>query len=118
MNILIFEDEQISAMECKEILEENGHDVLGVHASFGQGQDQLDEADLVLMDIRLDGEVDGIEAGRRLNDQDVPVIYVTAHSDSSTLSEAQSTYPAGYIVKPYTEDELLTAIETASLSFG
>lgn len=116
MDVLIVEDEQIPALECQEILKDNGYDVVGTHASFEDARSDVDDADVVLMDIRLNGKLSGIEAARELKDRDITVIYVTAHSDTDTLHRAQETYPAGYIVKPYTEEELLTAIETAESS--
>ena len=70
--------------------------------------------DLVLMDIFLNGEMDGIQAAGQIRSRhNIPIIYLTAYADSNTLQRAKITEPFGYILKPFEERELLTTIEMA-----
>jgi PAS domain S-box-containing protein len=114
--ILVVEDENIVAWDIKETLEKLGHTVLDlvVSGAAALGSAAEDKPDLVLMDIRLDGEMDGIEAGdeiyRRLN---IPVVYLTAHADELTLARATRTDPFGYIIKPFQPRSLQSTIKIA-----
>ena len=114
--ILIVEDERIIALNVRESLESLGYIVPAIVAS---GEKAVEKAlvlrpDLVLMDIRLKGNIDGIQAAEQIwNSLSIPVIYVTGHSDKSTLERAKITAPFGYILKPVKEQELYVAIETA-----
>lgn len=114
--ILIVEDEAIIAMELRETLTHLGYTVVGNEL---RGEDAVRTAgrlrpDVVLMDIRLKGPMDGIEAADRIARRyDIPVIYTTAHSDRETLSRAIRSQPYGYIIKPYNERDLYSNIEMA-----
>src|ERR687885_1839650 len=114
--ILVVEDEKIIALNVKESLESLGYVVPAIADS---GEKAIEKAiqfrpDLVLMDIRLKGNIDGIQAAEQIwNSMQIPVIYVTGHSDKSTLERAKVTAPFGYILKPIKERELGIAIETA-----
>jgi len=114
--ILVVEDEGIVAIELQEILEGLGYDVPVVVAT---GEEAIEETentrpDLVLMDITLEGDMDGIEATERIRARfDIPVIYLTAYADDKTLQRAAITEPAGYLLKPFDEGELRTTIEIA-----
>ena len=114
--ILVVEDENVVALEIKKRLLNLGYVVPSVAAS---GKDAISKAkgflpDLVLMDIRLKGEMDGIEAAKQIRTEfGIPVIYLTAHSDQETLKRAKQTSPEGYILKPFEEDDLRTIIEVA-----
>lgn len=116
IQILIVEDESIIAMSLKDSLESIGYEVPAIAAS---GERAIEKAtairpDLVLMDIRLKRGMDGIQAAEHIwNQLQIPVIYVTGHSDQSTLERAKATAPFGYILKPIRERELYVAIETA-----
>ncbi len=114
--ILVVEDEGIIAKDLCLTLEKLGYEV-SAHAMDGEEavQKALEfKPDLVLMDIMLWGGMDGIEAAVRIREQiQVPIIYLTAHSDTTTLQRAQLTGPHGYLVKPIVEQELHTSIETA-----
>jgi PAS domain S-box-containing protein len=115
-NILIVEDEHIVAWDIKETLEKLGHTAIDRVVS---GTEAIQSAlttdpDLVLMDIRLAGELDGIAAGDEIYQQlDIPVIYLTAHADELTLKRATRTSPFGYIVKPFQAQSLQTTIQIA-----
>jgi PAS domain S-box-containing protein len=114
--ILIVEDEAIVAADLAAKLRQLGYEIAGTVA---EGEEAVKLAShlrphLVLMDIRLEGAIDGIEAAEAISRQiDVPVIYLTAHSDAATLARAKITQPFGYILKPFEERELTTNIEMA-----
>ena len=120
--ILVVEDERITAEDIKDGLKSLGYEVPAVVHS---GEDAVCKAmelqpDLVLMDIKLEGEMDGIEAAGEIKKYfDIPVIYLTAYSDENTLERARRTEPSGYVLKepsgfvhkPFKESELHTIIE-------
>jgi PAS domain S-box-containing protein len=114
--ILIVEDEDIIAMDLENKLKGMGYDVAALASS---GQQAVREAaalqpDLVLMDIRLKGAMDGITAAHQIRGlYDIPVIYLTAHADDYTLHRAKKTEPVGYILKPFEDKELHASIELA-----
>jgi len=114
--ILVVEDESIVAMDLQHRLIAMGYSVPTVAAS---AQDALKKAaevrpDLVLMDIRLRGDMDGIEAAEQIRDLlDVPPVYLTAYTDEDTLRRAKITEPFGYIVKPFDERTLRSTVEMA-----
>ncbi len=112
--ILIVEDESIVAMDVSTMLENLGYTVSGIAGSGEEAIQNVRERvpDLVLMDIMLRGDIDGIEAAEyiRLNFY-IPVVYLTAYSDNKTLERAKITEPYGYILKPFEERELHTCIE-------
>jgi signal transduction histidine kinase len=114
--ILLVEDEAIVALDIKTRLLHLGHEVVGVTSS-GEDAIKIVEAtrpDLVLMDIRLRGRLDGIEAAQQLRAQfDVAVIYLTAYGDDATLQRAKLTEPYGFLIKPFEERELHSTIEMA-----
>ena len=115
-SIVIVEDEAIVALDIQRHLERNGYVVKGV---FPSGEELLEQVerlkpDLVLMDIRLQGSLDGVETSALLNDRwAVPVILLTAYADDTTLARAKITQPFGYLLKPFDELELRTSIEIA-----
>jgi signal transduction histidine kinase len=114
--ILVVEDEPIVAADLKIRLEMIGCKVVGTASS---GEKALTLAgqflpDLVLMDIRLEGEMDGIEAAKRIRQQwHLAVVYLTAYADDTTVDRAKVTEPFGYILKPFKDRELKTVIEMA-----
>jgi PAS domain S-box-containing protein len=114
--IFIVEDEGIVAADIKQLLLNLGYDVVGVVSTGEQAIEKIEEnpINLILMDISLEGEMDGIEAAKRIQRRlDVPIIYLTAHSDKKTLERAKVTDPFGYIVKPFDKPTLHTSIEMA-----
>jgi len=112
--ILIVEDERIVAEDLKRCLEKLGYTVPGV-VSFGEEAIREAEGkrpDLVLMDIMLNGDLDGIEAAEQIRTRlNIPIIYLTAYADKNTLERAKATEPFGYILKPFEERELHIVIE-------
>jgi PAS domain S-box-containing protein len=114
--ILVVEDERVVALALEKCLTQLGHDVVGLLASGQEAVKKMRtlQADLVLMDIRLKGEMDGIEAAIRIhNTFNTPILYLTAYSDDSTLERAREANPYGYILKPFEERALKSAIEVA-----
>ena len=114
--ILVVEDDEIVSEYIQRRLERVGYRVLPVVSSGQQALETTREEspDLVLMDIRLQGDMDGVEAAREIRDRfNIPVVYLTAYSDDATLDRAKVTEPYGYILKPFRERELHTTIEMA-----
>jgi len=116
IKVLIVEDEAIVADDLKGTLQNWGHTVLGI-ASSGEEAIQMaaeQRPDLVLMDIVLRGDADGIETAAQLRGRfDIPVIFVTAHADDEMLRRARLTEPFGYVLKPFDEQELHVNIQMA-----
>lgn len=116
INILVVEDESIVAKDIQQSLKKLGYNVV---ATCNNGEDAViaveeKSPDIVLMDIMLKGEISGIEAAAQIREQfNVPIIYLTAYADESTLSKAKVTEPHGYIIKPFKEVDLHTSIEMA-----
>ncbi len=114
--VLVVEDESIVAFDIQNRLMKLGYLVPAIASS---GQEAIAKAaeiqpDLVLMDIKLKGELDGIETVRQLQAKfDLPVVYLTAFADDITLQRAKITAPNGYLLKPFVERELQTTIEMA-----
>jgi signal transduction histidine kinase len=116
LKILVVEDERIVARDLQIRLTNLGYHISGIASSKEEALQSAQQnlPDLALMDIRLNGVPDGIDAARQLRaDFNLPVIYLTGHSDNATLSQARTTEPFGYILKPFENRELVAAIETA-----
>ena len=114
--VIVVEDERIVALHLQQQLVKLDYEVAGVAAS---GQSALDHIcrqrpDIVLMDIHLEGDMDGIETVSRIPaDLHVPIVYLTAYSEEATLERARATKPYGYLIKPYSERELHATIQMA-----
>ncbi|MEL6533910.1 MAG: response regulator [Bacteroidota bacterium] len=112
--LLIVEDAKMVGLHLKKSLEYAGYGVVG---TVTNGHDALEQSrkfspDLILMDIMLEGKMDGIETATQIRrEQDIPIIYLTALSDVETIERAKITDPFGYVMKPFNERELLTNIE-------
>ena len=114
--ILVVEDDRIIARSLRMILEQLGYEVTAL-ASTGQAairEAEETKPDLILMDIILDGAMDGIEATEVIRSHlSIPVIYLSAHSDRATRQRAGATQPFGYLSKPIMKEELRRIIEQA-----
>lgn len=114
--ILVVEDESVVAWHVQETLQKLGHEVTKIAAT---GKEAIlitaqTKPHLVLMDIGLQGDVDGVAAAKTIYfELDVPVVYLTAHADEQTLQRATETSPFGYLVKPFQEAELHATIKIA-----
>ena len=117
VKILIVEDEGVEALNMQRRLKTAGFSASEIVMS---GEEAVQKAadmrpDLVLMDIMLNGSIDGIQAAELIRSAyDIPVIYVTAYADEGTLKRAKITEPYGYIVNPYRDREILIGREMAS----
>ncbi|ABE53145.1 response regulator [Methanococcoides burtonii] len=116
IKILIVEDEKIVALGIKKMLKNLGYLVPSIASS---GEEAISKAeitfpDLVLMDIMLKGDMDGVEAADQIRKRfEVPVVFLTAYSDEKILERAKRTNPYGYIIKPFEENSLHATIELA-----
>lgn len=112
--ILIVEDESIVALDIKNILEKLEYAVCGITYT---GEDAINETnrhrpDLVLMDIGLKGNIDGVAAaGKIFEEFQTPIIFLTGFADDKTIQKAYKSSPFGYIIKPIDEETLKTVIE-------
>jgi PAS domain S-box-containing protein len=114
--LLIVEDEGIVALNIQRRLEGLGYNVVANVASGEEVIAVVEETrpELVLMDIKLEGKVDGIEAAAQIRDRfQIPVVYLTAYTNEETLNRAKLTEPYGYILKPFEARDLATTIEVA-----
>ncbi len=114
--IFIVEDEKIVAADLQMSLENLGYHVLGIAASGQEAIDAIEihRPDLVVMDIKLQGPMNGLEAARHIYQrQDIPIIYATAYVDEETIAQAKETEAYGYLLKPYEDKELQATIEVA-----
>jgi CheY-like chemotaxis protein len=114
LRILLVEDERLIAADLRLRLRQMGHTVVGTVAS---GEEAVAHAhrlqpDLVLMDIRLRGRMDGVDAAERIRAQfDMPVVFMSAYTTVDTLTRVWRTQPAGYLSKPFFESQLRQALE-------
>lgn len=116
INIFIVEDESIVAKDIQNSLIKLGYNVVGIANNGADAIEKVVELapDLVLMDIMIKGNLTGIEASEKIKEQiNVPVIFLTAYADESTLTRAKITEPYGYILKPFKEIDLHSNIEMA-----
>ena len=116
IRVLVVEDESVVSKDIQESLKGLGYKVCGTAFSGDEAIKKAEslQPDLVLMDIVLKGDIDGVEAAETIRARlHVPVIYLTAYSDEHTLNRAKVTEPSGYILKPFDERELHTTIEVA-----
>ncbi len=116
IRILVVEDESIVALDLQDRLEETGYSVpaLARTGELAINKAREVQPDLILMDINLAGQIDGIEAAETIRqDFDIPIIFLTAFSDQATLERARAAGPYGYIIKPYEIANVHSAIEMA-----
>jgi len=114
VKILIAEDEQITAMDITEILENIGYEITDTASTGEQAIESVKEnkPDIVLMDIRLEGKMDGIEVAEHIRSQyRIPIVFLTAYYDETTVERAKKTEPCAYLSKPFEEIDLKIAIE-------
>lgn len=116
VSVLVVEDEALIAHDLERTLRRLGYGVSGVVAD-GKGAIAAASSTrpaVVLMDIKLKGAMDGVDAARVIRDEvDAPIVFLTSHSDDHTLSRASEVRPEGYVMKPFVERDLRVAIELA-----
>lgn len=116
IKILVVEDEIIVAQDIACRLKKLGYAVTAIVASGEEALEKVEEnpPDLVLMDIVLKGEMDGVTAAAKIRTKiDVPTVFLTAYADEKTMQRAKITDPFGYIIKPFQQNDLRVAIEIA-----
>lgn len=123
VKLAILEDERLLARDLKMRLTAMGYEVVANLYTYAEVVDFLNqeslEVDLMIVDIELDGELDGIKVGEMIRDEhDFPFIYLTSHTESSVVAEAQATNPSAYLVKPFREREIQIAIDLAISNFA
>jgi DNA-binding LytR/AlgR family response regulator len=119
-SILIVEDEILIAQDLKEILEEVGYKNVFRAKNYKQAIEIIENQniDLVLLDINLNDEMTGIDLAKYINKhKQMPIIYITSYSDSSTIANVKQTMPAAFLLKPYSKALLLAAIEIALFNY-
>ncbi|ARV11576.1 hypothetical protein BTO09_04135 [Gilvibacter sp. SZ-19] len=115
LKILIVEDEPLIAVTIETALEKQGYQVIGDADSFESAVELLGQkqADLVLLDIQLEGDQDGIELARELDKRTIPYLFLTSQTDPNTIDRIKEVRPLGFIAKPFTEAGLRSNIELA-----
>ena len=119
--ILIAENERMIAVDIKNSLHRISCEVMGIVSSGGEVIRKVNEEkpDLILMDITLDGALDGIETAEIISAKyNIPVIYLASYNDRETLQRAKITEPYGYLIKPFDSREIEIAIEMAFIKRG
>lgn len=121
IRILVIEDEPFIAMDIEQTLNNIDFSVSAIAHTYNDALHQLqtNTPDAVLLDINLEDEKDGIDIGEIIHQQyHLPFIFLTSHADKSTLDRAKKTQPAGYIVKPFEEKDLLAGLEIALYNYS
>jgi YesN/AraC family two-component response regulator len=114
--IIIVEDERLVAQDIAQILKDEGYMVCAIASDGKTAIQKIIEfsPDLVLLDIRIKGEIDGVEVAEHIQSFfAIPVIYLTAFSDAETLARVKATHPMGYVLKPFRREQLLSSITIA-----
>ncbi len=116
IQVVIVEDERLVAQDIAQILRDEGYIVCAIASDGETAIKKILEfsPDLVLLDIRIKGEIDGIDVAKFVQSYcDIPIVYLSAFSDAETLKRAQLTNPMGYVIKPFRSEQLLTTITIA-----
>jgi len=116
-SVLVVENEQLLAQHVSNVLRHSGFAVAGIVATGLDALEQIEHAnpDLVLMDISLDGELDGVDVGRRLAEtRATPIVYLTGRYDDDTLARVRATNAVGFVVKPFSNEQLHSAVVLAT----
>jgi DNA-binding NtrC family response regulator len=113
--VLIVEDQFVEANDLQLMLKKAGYEVCGIARSVSIAQEMIknEKPDLVLLDIFLKGKLTGVDLARQLRKEDIAFIFLSANSNEEILSEAKTTEPYGFIVKPFREKDLLVTLEIA-----
>jgi two-component system, LytTR family, response regulator LytT len=120
IKVLIVEDESLVAMDMADMLTRIGYEVLPTAYSYDEAVSILQEhsPDIVLADINLNGEKTGLDLGKLIADKyQLPLVFITSHSDKNTVAKAAALKPNGYLVKPFEQEDLFTSIEVALANF-
>jgi len=118
---MIVEDERLVAQDIAQLLEYEGYAVPAIASDGKNAIKKIIEfaPDLVLLDVRIKGEIDGIDVAEHIQSfYDIPILYLTAFSDPETLKRAQATNPMGYLLKPFRREQLLSSITIALSTYA
>lgn len=115
LNIYIVEDDPLISFTIETALKKHGYGICGNADNFEEAISEINQKkpDLVLVDIQLDGEKDGVNLAEKLDRLEIPYLYLTSQTDPHTIKRVKETRPLGYIVKPFTENGLRSNIEIA-----
>lgn len=119
--IMIVEDERLVAHDIAELLKDEGYAIAAIASNAKEAIAKISEIlpDLVLLDIRIKGELDGVNIAEHIQSfYAIPVIFLTAFSDPETLKRAQATQPMGYVIKPFQPQQLVASVKIALSNFG
>ena len=114
--LMVVDDEAVIAMQLEDHLQSMKYDVVGTASSAEESVSMARKLcpDLILMDIVMEGKLDGIDAARMIKEEmDIPIIFLTAYADDKVVNRAMQAEPFGYIVKPFRESEIKANIEIA-----
>ncbi|MBD2652398.1 response regulator transcription factor [Synechocystis sp. FACHB-383] len=114
--VLIVEDERLVAQHIAQLLKSDGYEVCAIASDGATALKKIAEfyPDLILLDIRIKGEIDGVEVAERIKSlYSIPIVYLTAFSDGETLERAQKTNPQGYVIKPFRRQQLISTLAIA-----
>ncbi len=120
IRILIVEDELIIAEDLRIHLEKLGYSITGIAKSYERALQliEAEEPDLMLIDIKLKGDKDGIHLAAKVKEKyDFPIIFLTSHADNNTVERAKKVHPNGYLIKPYEREDLYTSVEIAFANY-
>ncbi|MEZ4857609.1 MAG: response regulator transcription factor [Flavobacteriaceae bacterium] len=120
LNIYIVEDEPLIVSTITTALKKQGFNIIGDSDEYDEALVAIDKhlPQLVLLDIQLEGVKDGIELAKRLDERNIPYLYLTSQTDPHTITRVKETHPLGFIVKPFTEAGLRSNIELAWHNFS
>lgn len=121
LSILVVEDEAIIAEDLRMSLQNLGYQVAGVASSYEDAMEMVKARapDFIMMDIILDGPRDGISLAADIRQEfDIPFIFLTSHADKATVDRAKAVQPSGYLLKPFEEEDLYSAIEIGIANFA
>lgn len=113
LDILIVEDEMLIAESLKQILLDMGHVDITICRKVALANQNIArfQYDLAILDINIEGDMEGIDLGKKCQDQSIPFFYVTSYSDTDTVLKAKETLPGSYVIKPFSPEEIMVAIE-------
>lgn len=113
LNTLIVEDEALIAETLKQILFDMGHTEITVCRKYALAAQNIRQGqfDLVILDINIEGNMEGIELGKICRDRSMPFFYSTSYSDANTFLKAKETLPGSFVIKPFSPEEIMVAME-------
>jgi two-component system response regulator LytT len=120
IRIIIVEDEIIIAEDLRLQLVKLGYEVTGIAKSYDKAMQLIEEdlPDLMLIDIKLKGNKDGIDLAETMKDRyDLPLIFLTSHADKNTVERAKNVHPEGYLIKPFEKEDLYSSVEIAFANY-